>query len=92
MAKSKNKASRLANDLSQINSGYGQVSRSLSHTDLVSQLQGGSTERTPTIRAFERYEASSIAEMSHSTAFSLEGLLNQAQRLRLVQKVNGQIY
>ena len=51
MAKSKNRSSRLVRDLSHMNSGHDQVSRSLSHTDLVSQLQAGSAGRTPSIGA-----------------------------------------
>lgn len=69
MAKSKNKASRLANDLSQINSGYGQVSRSLSHTDLVSQLQGGITERMPTLSGSKDTRSSSGNAALHSIQF-----------------------
>jgi hypothetical protein len=50
MAKSKNRPSRLVHDLSHMNSGHYQMSRSLSHTDLVSHVQVGGTERTPSIR------------------------------------------
>jgi hypothetical protein len=50
VAKSRNRSSRLVHDLSHLNSGRNQAGRSLSHTDLVSQMQAGSDERTASIR------------------------------------------
>jgi hypothetical protein len=51
VAKSKNRSSRLVRDLSHINSDHDRVSRSLSHTDLVSQLQVGNTDTTLSARS-----------------------------------------
>jgi hypothetical protein len=50
VAKSRNRSSRLVHGLSRMNSGHNQVSRLLSHTDLLSQMQMGSDERTASIR------------------------------------------
>jgi hypothetical protein len=70
VAKSKNRSSRLVHDLSHMNSGHDQVSRSLSHTDLVSQLQVGSAERTPSIRGSNDTTRSSSGNSAlHSIQF-----------------------
>jgi hypothetical protein len=70
VAKSKNRSSRLVPDLSHMNSGHDQVSRALSHTDLVSQLQMGRAERTSSIRGSNDSTRSSSGSIAlHSIQF-----------------------
>jgi hypothetical protein len=70
VAKSKNRSSRLVHDLSNMHSGHDQLRRSLSHTDLVSQLQLRSAQRTPSIRSSNDTVRSSSENVTlHSIQF-----------------------